>query len=166
MVFKDKRDSRISFGLAAFQYFFELTDRLREAPIVVYAGEKAFDGKTYDQILVIWKTIEPHKQHDQYRLWLDRETGMIAYCENTVREVYMPGGGMFSSFYGSVRMADFRAVDGVQIPHEMSVYIKGPKKDLDAYVHRLTVADFRFDSFDESVLYPDPELGKLGDAKL
>ena len=35
-----KPNKRIKFGLAAFQYFGEMIDRLRSAPIISYAGEK------------------------------------------------------------------------------------------------------------------------------
>ena len=70
--FKDELNERISFGLSAFHYFFELGDRLSRAPIVTYAGEKEHRGETYDMVFATWETTEPHMGHDQYRP-LDRQ---------------------------------------------------------------------------------------------
>ena len=73
---------------------------------------------------------------------------------------------MFSFMHGSVHMGRYEAVDGVLVPREMSVYLGGPDEDPDDYIHRMVVTDFRFDSFDAAVLYPDAKLAKVGNAKL
>jgi hypothetical protein len=161
--FKEKLDKRISFGLSAYQYFFELTDRLMRAPIVVYAGETEFEGKKYDMVLASWETIEPHKGHDQYRLWINKETKMLDVVENTVRANYLPGA---QHLYGSTQMKDYRKINGIYIPFELTVDLNEPSKKETKYVHRLTVKEFQFDTFDKSVLYPNPDLKMLGDVKL
>lgn len=161
--FKEKPDKRISFGLAAYQYFFELSNRLMRAPIVVYAGERNFEGKTYDMVFASWETIEPHKGHDQYRLWIDRETKLIAFVENTVRENYLPGA---QSLYGTTKYSSYQDVAGVKVPFELSVYLNKPSKKDSRYVHRLSVKTFQFDTFQASELYPNPKLKNVGDTKL
>ena len=162
--FKEKANERIQFGLSAFHYFFEMADRLKRAPIVTYAGEKEHKGEVYDLVFATWETTEPHMGHDQYLLWIDKETGMLEYAEYTLRENYlrMPG---WKTFYGSIHFADFREVDGVLIPFQQTVYLNAPKKKEDKYAHRLVVSDFAFDTFDVAELKKDPDIIAIGDAK-
>ena len=163
--FKEKANARIRFGLSAYHYFFELTDRLKRAPIVTYAGEKEHKGKVYDVVFATWESTEPHMEHDQYRLWLDKETGMLEYSEYTVRENYFRPPG-WKSFYGSIYFEDFREVDGIMIPFKQSVYLNSPNKKEQKYLHRLVVSDFAFDTFDVADLTMDAAIDLLGDSKV
>ena len=165
LAFKEKADKRIRFGLSAFQYFFELADRLKRAPIVTYAGEKEHKGEVYDLVFATWETTKPHEGHDQYRLWLDKETGLIEYAEFTVRDQYMKMPG-YKALYGSIYFSDFRDINGVNIPFEQSIYLNAPGKKESKYLHRLTVSEFTFDDFGATDLLVDPEILQVGDAKI
>ena len=55
--------------------------------------------------------------------WINSETHLIEYCENTVRASYLAGG---QSLYGSNRYGNFREVEGMPMPHELSFYFKTP----------------------------------------
>ncbi|MCB0630373.1 MAG: hypothetical protein KDD15_11590 [Lewinella sp.] len=158
-------DERIAFGLSAYQYFFELLDRLRKAPIISYAGEKMFKGRLYDQVFVSWDMPEPHQQHDQYVLWINRESGMLDYALYTLRENYlkMPGS---KAFYGSIQFKDWRPVDGILIPHTQLVYLNSPKEKEKKHLHQLRVEEFAFDTFSLEELYPNPEIDRIGDDKV
>lgn len=163
--FEVETNANYRFGLAAFQYFFELVDRLKDAPLITYAGEKEALGKTYDLVFVTWDEAEPHKQHDHYRLWIDQLSKRLEVAEYTIRDApqNIPGS---QSFYGSIWFQDFRDIDGVQIPFEQFVFVNEPKEDASKYFHKLTVSDFTFDSFDPEILYPNPDIPRMGDDKV
>lgn len=157
-----KTNAKKEFGLTAYQYFFELTDRLRTAPLITYAGEKEFKGNTYDLVFITWQKLKKHMAHDQYTVWVNRNTGMMEYCEFTIHDPFLPGGAMIP---GSIEFADMRDVDGIQISFTQYIYAGSPKEDQDKYLHRLTLDDFKWDSFDVTDLRPDPAVTTMGDEK-
>jgi hypothetical protein len=158
-----KENKRISFGLAAFQYFTEMVDRLRQAPIISYAGKKELRDKKYDLVFVTWHTDKPHKEADQYIAWINRETGIMDFVQYTIRENYLkaPGG---KAVYGGVEFSDFRNIDGVLIAHEQTVYTFGLKKKK-KNLHQLIISDFEFDSFDSEELRLDKNIDRGGNFK-
>jgi hypothetical protein len=159
-----KPNKRIKFGLAAYQYFTEMIDRLRSAPIISYAGEKEFKGKKYDLVFVTWNTEKPHQEADQYIAWINKETGLMDYTQYTLRESYLNAPGS-KAIVGAVEYGDFREVDGVLIPHEHTVYGFKLKKKKKKNLHQLIIADFKFDNFDVEELRLDKNLAKGGDFK-
>ena len=161
---KMKMNKRVRFGLSAYQYFFEMLDRMKNAPIISWAGEEKFLGKKYDIVFVTWNKVEPHMGNDQYKLLINQETKLLDYAIYTLRENYlkMPGG---RSFHGSVKYDDYRAVNGILIPHKQTVFLNKPKKNDHKNVHQLLVTDFRFDSFDVSLLKPFSEVTPTGNSK-
>ena len=161
--FLEKQDERITFGLAAYQYFFELASRLRNAPVVTYLGEASFNGKAYEQVFVSWEKPEPHDEHDQYVLYIDPNTKLIEYTSYTLRENYLPGP---KKIYGSIHFGGLKEVQGIKIPFQQSVFLNAPKEKERKYIHQFTISEFKFDSFDSSVLYPEPGIEPIGDQKL
>ena len=163
--FNVKENERYIFGMTAFHYFTELIDRLKNAEFIRYAGEKKFNGKDYDLVYVTWKSLKKNKEVDQYILYLNKETKMLDYVTFTVRDSYlkMPGASMF---YGSMQFSDYRNIDGFKFPFLQTVYLNKPKKKEKKYMHQLKVESFEFDSFEESDLYPNKSLKKLGDKKV
>ena len=126
---KLKMNKRTRFGLSAYQYFFEMLDRLKNAPIISFAGVDKFNGAEYDIIFVSWHKSEPHMQNDQYKLLINKETKLLDYAIYTLRENYlkMPGG---RAFYGSVKYDDYKEIDGFLVPHTQSVFLNKPKKKI------------------------------------
>ncbi len=155
---------RIGFGLSAYHYFFEMLDRLKRAPIIAYAGERVFNGQPYDLVFATWEKPSPHMQHDQYILYINRNTLMLDYAVYSLRDNYLKIPG-YKAFYGSVKFSDYREVNGVLIPHRQTVFLNQPKKKEKKHIHQLLVSNFQFDSFDIKELYPDSTLEKLGDSK-
>ena len=100
---KFRKKKSIAFALPAIQYFFELPLRLRNAPILKYAGFRVFENKTYDLIFATWDKTEPHKEHDQYLLYIDRDSGELSFANYTVRGMYLPTP---RSVYGSIRFEE------------------------------------------------------------
>lgn len=164
LVFLDKTDKNIRFGLAAFQYFFELSDRLRRAPIITAIEPAEREGKTYDRVFVTWQTTRAHIENDQYRVWINRDTGLIDFAEFTVRDTPLKAPGS-KAFYGSIHFDDYRDINGVHIPFEQFIFINGLKKDR-KYLHKLTVTDFQFDAVSLAALRPNGQLDLVGDAKI
>jgi hypothetical protein len=161
--FEVKPNEKHTFVLAAFQYFFELTDRLRNVPIVAYVGEKEFDGQLYQLVFASWEKAAPHPEHDQYVLYINNETRMVDYAEFTIRDTYLAGP---KKFYGSIQYKDWKTIDGIKIPFTQLIYFNDPKEKEDQYLHRLMVDSFEFDSFDKAELYPNENLSNIGDDKL
>jgi hypothetical protein len=161
VVFAKKNDKKLVFALTATQYFMELVGRLKNAELVTYAGEKKFNGKVYDLVFVTWGKIRKHKKDDQYLLWINKETGLLEYCEYTVRDISFPG----SLFTACIAYSDFRDIEGVKIPFKQYVFNGGPNTNLDKYLHRFALRSFTFDSFPKKELYPNGNMERLGDAK-
>jgi len=162
LLFKEKQNPRISFGLSAYQYFFELLDRLDDVPVVYYAGQKPYAGKNYELVFASWETPEPHPEHDQYLLFLDPQTHRLQAASYTVRDNYLPGA---SNLYGSILFDDFRKVEGAWIPFRQTVFLNGLSENTDQFIHELTLDSFVFDAVPEEVLYPEPDRARIGDAK-
>ncbi|NMH89045.1 hypothetical protein [Flavivirga algicola] len=160
-----KYDKRIAFGLSAYQYFFEMIDRLKRAPIISYAGEKKFNNIKYDLVFITWEHPKPHMEHDQYLLWIDKETQLLKYAVYSLRDNYlkMPG---YKAFYGSIKFDDYKSINGILIPYKQTIFLNQPSKKDKRHIHQLIVEDFKFDDFDISELYPNPEIEKIGDKKI
>ncbi len=157
-------NKRIGFGLSAYQYFFEMLDRLKDVPIISYAGQKEFNGNRYDLVFATWQKAEPHMENDQYILWINRQTKMLDYAVYSLRDNYLKIPG-YKAFYGSIQFGDYKEIEGIMIPHRQTVYLNQPSKKEKRHLHQLIVTDFSFDNFDVSELYPDPKIAKLGDRK-
>lgn len=160
--FPEKKNERLTFGLAAYHYFFEMADRLRQAPIRTYAGETSFNGNEYDLVLVTWESLAPQEKYDQYIAYINKETHLLDAVTYTVRENYLPGG---RNLYSTMRYDDYRNVDGFMVPFLQTVQIKDPAASTDEYLHQFRIEEFSFDSFERKVLEPNPSLKKVGDEK-
>lgn len=82
----DKKSRRKVFGISAFQYFTEMVSRLRLAPIISYAGEKQFKGQSYDLVFCTWGNLKAHKEHDQYLVWINKNTNTMDIVQYTIRD--------------------------------------------------------------------------------
>jgi hypothetical protein len=157
---KTKENRKKVFGIAAFQYFNEMIDRLKNAPIISYAGEKEFRNKQYDLVFCTWNKPEAHKENDQYIAWVNKKTGMLDFVQYTIRETYLKPPG-YKLIGGAVEFTDFKNIDGVLIPHTQLIYAikmrKKPKRNL----HKVVISDFEFDGFDINELRPNKAL-KIG----
>ena len=162
---KMKMNNRVRFGLSAYQYFFEMLDRLKQAPIISWAGEEIFIGQRYDIIFVTWEKIEPHMGHDQYKLLINKKTKRLDYAIYTLRENYLkiPGSRVF---YGSVKYENYQEVDGIWVPHTQTVFLNKPKKKMKRNLHQLKVSDFKFNSFDLTLLKPFEDVKSTGNSKI
>lgn len=161
--FEVKKNTRYSFGLAAFQYFTELVGRMSNAEIIRYAGEKELNGTTYDLVYVTWKTEKANKEVDQYILYFNKTTSMLEHTSYTIRDTYLPGS---SSFYGSIHFYDYKDIDGFMVPFTQTIVLNGPKKNDEKFLHQLKLESFSFNGFNKADLYPNKSIKAIGDSKL
>ena len=166
-IFKDKgakKNRKNVFGIAAFQYFTEMIDRIKNAPIISYAGEKEFRGQQYDLVFCTWDKAEAHKEHDQYLAWINKKTGLMDFAQYTIRETYIKPPG-YKMFGGAVELNNFKNIEGVMIPHQQLVYAISLRKNPRRYLHKVIISDFKFDGFDIEELRIDKNIAKGGDFK-
>ncbi len=172
--FLAKPDRAISFYLPTLQYFNELPFRLRQAPIVLDAGAARHRGRAYDRVFVTWGGAEPRAEHDQYVLWIDRETGLLGMVRYTLRDGVawlppVPAALFRSVMMGTMHYEDYRDVQGVMVPFVQTVVL--PPPELTRYplrehaFHRLELTEARFDAVPREALLPDSALGDGGDRK-
>jgi len=159
-----KPNPKVQFGLSAFQYFTEMIDRLKNAPIVVYAGEDEMRGVKYDLVLCTWNSLEPSKHVDQYIAWINKKTGLMDFTQYTIRENYlnMPGAKIL---YGGVEYSNLKSVDGLLIPHTQTIYAFNLKDNTKRFIHKLDISNFEFDAFPVEELQIDKTIARGGDFK-
>lgn len=156
-----KSNIRAYFGLSHIQYFLQLLEHLRAAPIINYAGQDEFRGNKYDLVFCTWEKPEPHIEHDQYLVWINQETGIMDFVEYSVREPHVKPPG-YKAVGGALEFTDYREIDGVMIPYVQIVYPIKKRKKQDNFIHRLIISDFQFDNFDAEELRVDKSMSKEG----
>lgn len=172
--FLSESDPAITFYLPTLQYFNELPFRILGASIVRAAGEAHLGGRTYDRVFATWGRPEPNGDHDQYVLWIDRETGLLSKVRYTVREA---AARMSASqrrwlrpiILGTMHYEDYRSVDGVMMPFAQTVTLSPPELTREPlsshHFHRLEVREVAFDSMPPEALVLDPRREEIGDRK-
>jgi hypothetical protein len=165
-------DPAIEFYLPTLHYFDELPLRLLGAEIVADAGPAELDGRTFDRVFVTWGSALPHAEHDQYLLWIDPRTSLLALATYTVRD----GASMSSAAMrplvramgvGSIYFDDYRAIEGATLPFRQTVVIGPPKQAAvpSAWFHQLLVDSVELEAFEASSLQPDSGLPEPADRK-
>lgn len=161
---KEKSAESMVFGISAFQYFGEMIDRIKNAPIISYAGEGEMRGKHYDLVFCTWGNEAPHIEHDQYLAWINKETGLLDFTQYTIRDSYLRPPG-YKMLGGGIEFTDFRMVNGIMIPHEHIVYAVKLNKNQKRNLHRLIISDFKFNDFAPNDLEIDKQIKPGGDFK-
>ena len=142
-----KESKEIKFWLPTTEYFIELPLRMQEATVVGYTGEMTHGGRRYDLVFVSWGSAEPQKTVDQYLLWIDHETSLLAFVQFTVRDQ-----GKF--FKGGMEYGNYHDLDGVKVPFSLAT-----KDNLggDGGPHAFTIHEVHFKpDIDEKLIIPDP----------
>lgn len=164
-----QHDESIHFYLPAIQYFSGLPFRLQSAEVFAYMGERTLNGQNYDLVFVSWGHNQPNEVHDQYILWINKETFLIDIVHYTVREA-------FNAAQGTIYFSDYREVQGVWLPFVQTVKAESPKEGETAFplslfigkrfFHEIRILDAGFDVFRKEILIPDPSKAAPGDIKV
>ena len=156
------KGTKYNWGLATYHYVIEAPMRLLNAEIIRYAGEKSFDGKIYDLVYATWGKDEPHSEHDQWLVYINRQTGFIDLTELTINDFFLP---MPKGLKGATVQYEREQTEiGAYLPSFVTIQLGKPKKKK-KYVYNFKLYNYQFDGFEESELYPIPGLEKVGDAK-
>jgi len=167
-------EGTITFYLPTLQYFNELPFRLLNATVVLDAGSAQNRGRSYDLVFATWESPEPRPDIDQYLLWIDRETGLLAKVRYTVREgvALMPPLQQKLALplvAGTMHFEDYREIDGVQVPFSQTVTLNPPELTRypleEHFFHRLTVEAASFDTLAPEEVVPDLARGMPEDRK-
>ncbi len=155
---------RYPWALTAYHYLTEGPMRLLGADIIKYAGEKEFNGKTYDLVFATWGDGTQKKKYDQWLLYINRETGFTDLTELTITDFFLPmPGGMKNA---TVQFAERTKTSiGAWLPAKTVIQLGHPKENIEKDVYTFTYRDFQFDSFDKKIIYPLEGLRMYGDSK-
>ena len=149
-------DEAIESWLPALQYFNELPFRLISAEHVAALGARSLEGREYELVFVTWGSVEPNLEHDQFIVWIDDESGLVAKVHHTVRDA-------FRLATATMHFSDYCKVQGVLVPFRQTVTIGAPESaraPLDLrFLHRITLQAVIFDSFAPELLRPVPDGG-------
>lgn len=149
----------IRFILPAIQYLQEFAFRALDGTMVAYAGTEDIGGVTYERVLVTWDALTPTMRHDQYIAYIHPERGLIEKIHYTVRDA-----GRFVS--GTAHLRDFRAIDGLLMPHWQAVTFN-PHDDPEAdYAHLMIFSELVLNPVEDAFFVVDPTLAPVGNAKL
>lgn len=159
---KLKNSKRYNWGLPTYHYVIEAPMRLLGADIIRYAGTKEFNGNQYDLVYATWGKDEPHKEHDQWLVYINKKTGMIDLTELTINDFFLP---MPPGMKGAtIQYEREKTSIGTYLPSLVTIQLGDPKKQK-KHVYTFALTDYRFDSFQEEELYPLEGFKKLGDVK-
>ena len=109
----DDVDSTAKFWIPTLAYFPTLAWRIREATYVRYIGEETIGGRTLVKVFATWGDPAPQKTVDQYIVYIDSKTQLIAGARFTVRD-------MMGSIVGTMKYSDYRDVDGFKFPFDIN----------------------------------------------
>ena len=124
---------------------------------------KLIEGKDYDLVFVSWETAEPHKAHDQWLLYINKQTKFVDMANLTIRDFFMPFPPNMAE--GTVRyLKRNKTENGIYFPSELVIQLMSPKKEK-KHVYRISFRDYRFDSYPVELLSPFSELKTYGDEK-
>ncbi len=172
--FESEWNGALLFYLPSLHYFNELPFRLLAAPTVVHAGEGRLGNRAYDLVFVAWDEAAPSGEHDQYVLWIARDSGLLEKAHYTVREAAALAPPderevMQAGAVGTIHYEDHREVGGVALPFRQIVTLFGPEQAVEpleeSFFHRIVVSEARWDGVAPGVLMPDPELPPPADRK-
>lgn len=159
---KQKDMKRQNWGLATYHYVIEAPMRLLGADIIRYAGEQEVDGQQYDLVYATWGQDAPHKEHDQWLVYINQKTGMTDLTEITINDFFLP---MPPGMKGAtIRTERTLTANGSYLPSLVTIQLGKPKK-LEKHVYTFTLTDYKFDNFSLEELYPLEGLPRMGDAK-
>ena len=146
-----KNDKNIEFWLPTYQYFIEIPNKIFEADIISYAGERTFNGKKYDLVFASWKTDNPQKDIDQYILWINQETHILELLHYTVRDE-------FQWLHATLKYLNYSSEKGIPFPTEMEVNLFGSERK--KLLHKINIDNINVNLMprDSLILFPDLRL--------
>lgn len=126
--------SDVDLYLMPMRNYFLFTQILLNRQSQIYLEEVKLNDVYYDKVFVAHHFQAVKDQEDQYILWVNRQTKKIDYIEYTFRK-------LLNSYRGVIAYADYRLIEGIWMPFEISLPDKINSK---SYTHRIKIEDIKF----------------------
>ena len=143
--------------LAGLRYFVEMPFPKDTATVVADVGPGEWDGKRYERLYVTWETPDAQRGYDQYILWIDPVSGLVARVDFTIRV-------LAGAAIARAEFKDYQTFGGVEFPSEIVIDGVLPTGHT-LPVHTIRIEDVKWDTVDPESLKPDPTLAEMGEAK-
>lgn len=150
-------DALVEFVVPTTQYFLEFPLRIPSATVALQGAKTMWNAKNYEVVFATWESPEPLEHMDQYVLYIDPDTGLLARVDFTVRD---QGG----SAVGSARYLNYDDFGGVQMARRIEIFGLMPG-GLEIPVHTFVTNEVSWDTFELDELRPDPTLPDEGESK-
>lgn len=160
--FEVKRNEKIVFTIPAYHYFMELLIRLKNVPVIEYAGNAKVDGIAYQMVLATWgNNSKPTTEYDQYLVYINTQTGLMDYCTYTAHGSQLMGS---KSATATIHYSNYKTINGALIPMQQKVILSKPSNSAQP-IHQMTISAFEFDVVSDGILFPNKNLKPVGDEK-
>ena len=126
--------SKIRLYLEPLTHYFQWPYKLYESPILLYAGEKDFENKSYHLLFASSGGVAASPEYDQYVIYVNKKTYFVDYIDFTLRS-------LFESYKGSLHYRDFRTVQGLVVPFFIGASDEVKNKD---FVHEFLFSEIQF----------------------
>lgn len=138
---EDRRGDEVSdFFIPAIRYLHAFPFRILEATVVAAIGEREFLGREYDLVFATWETAKPSRKHDQFVVWIARDSGRVEIIEYSSREEFA-----FSRYF--TVFDQFETVRGIQAPKRITILSDLNPDFAERHLHQFRV---------HTVTYEDP----------
>lgn len=159
---RPKNNKRYGWGIPTYHYVIEAPMRLLQAEIIRYAGQAEYEGQQYDLVYATWGEDAPHKEHDQWLVYINCETKMVDLTQITINDFFvaMPPGLKG----GTILVERALTSQGIYLPSFITIQLGTPKEQK-KHVYTFSLTDYRFNTFEEEDLHPLESLAPMGDRK-
>lgn len=124
-------DEVADFFIPAIGYQHDFPFRILEATEFVDAGVARFAGREFDVVFCSW-SMDADLEHDQYRVWIARDTGRIEVIEYTSREEFR-----FSKYF--TVFDEFREVSRIETPRRITILTELDTDYVTDFLHRFEI---------------------------
>ena len=126
--------SKIRLYLEPLKNYFQWPYTLFESPVLLYAGEEKIEKKAYHVLFASSGGVAASPEHDQYVIYIQKETYDVDYIDFTLRS-------LFESYKGTVHYGELRTVQGLKVPVHIGVSNDVTDED---FAHEFYFSDIQF----------------------
>jgi hypothetical protein len=126
--------SKIRLYLEPLTHYLQWPYELYESPVLLYAGEENIENESYHLLFASSGGVAASPDHDQYVIYVNKETRYVDYIDFTLRS-------LFESYKGTLHYRDFRTVQGLVVPFFIGASDAVENKD---FVHEFLFSEIQF----------------------
>lgn len=122
-------DTEVRIYLESLRLYLTLPWRLKEFPIIQYAGSKEKQNQNYEVVYFTRVQMNANPDTDQYVGYFENKSGALEWVEFTYRE-------LFSFYQGVLKYGFYETWNGKQYPRRITILDKFEDPD---FVHELRI---------------------------